>query len=301
MKVESGGGLLLPLVLVHGGAGNVPSERRELHVEGCRAAARAGYQRLREGGSALDAVQAAVKVLEELPQFNAGTGSALNAEGQVSHDASLMRGSDLAAGAVGALMSFRNPIEVARAVLEEGRHVLYVGPGARAFAIERGFTEVEAESLVTEEARAALAKFRADGGTGGWAGGTVGAVAVDAAGQLAAGTSTGGTLGKRVGRLGDSPIIGAGTLADDSSCAVSCTGDGEAILKLGLSQLAASYLRAGESAEQAARLAVTRLQERLQGASGLILVTPQGRFAWARSTATMSFAVVGAGGEQAGI
>ena len=157
------------------------------------------------------------------------------------------------------------------------------------------------EALVTEEARAALAKFRADGGTGGWAGGTVGAVAVDAAGQLAAGTSTGGTLGKRVGRLGDSPIIGAGTLADDSSCAVSCTGDGEAILKLGLSQLAASYLRAGESAEQAARLAVTRLQERLQGAAGLILVTPQGRFAWARSTATMSFAVVGAGGEQAGI
>jgi beta-aspartyl-peptidase (threonine type) len=222
LDVESGFG-----VLVHGGAGHVPAERRPRHVEGCARAARAGAEVLARGGSALDAVEVAVRALEDDPSFNAGTGACLNAEGRVEHDASIMNGADLRAGAICALAAFKNPIAIARAVLDDGRHVLYAAEGARAFAAAHGFVEVDPESLVTEVARAAWEAAKRSGAAAGWAGGTVGAVARDASGHVAAATSTGGTMNKRPGRVGDSPLIGAGCIADDESGAVSTTGHGE--------------------------------------------------------------------------
>lgn len=302
MAIVTGGERGGPCVAVHGGAGAVPPERRAHHVEGCRAAALAGYRVLLAGGPVVEAVQVAVRVLEDLPQFNAGTGAALTEAGDVAHDASIMRGLDLAAGAVGALAGFRNPIDVARALLEDGRHVLMVGEGARAFARSCGLSEVDPSALVTEDARAALARYLERGGTSGWAGGTVGAVAVDAGGRVAAATSTGGTLGKRVGRLGDSPVIGAGTLADDEACAVSCTGDGEAILKVSLARAVASALGRGASLEAAAHAALAALERRVGGAkAGLVCVDTEGRFVWARNTETMSFAARGATLDLAGV
>ena len=305
MVIASGGGAGDgPCVLVHGGAGSVPEARRADHVAGCEAAARAGLQVLEAGGSALDAVQAAVRVLEDLPQFNAGTGAALNSEGEVAHDASMMRGSDLAAGAVGALMAFKNPIDVARAVLDDGRHVLMVGDGARAFANARGIPAVEPSSLVTAQARAALETFREggpSGGTSGWAGGTVGAVAIDAERRTAAATSTGGTLAKRVGRLGDSPIVGAGTYADDRAGAASATGDGEGILRLSLTVRTALRMVDGASPREAARASIAELLERTGARGGLIVVDPLGRFGWARSTSTMTFALARPSGVMSGI
>jgi L-asparaginase / beta-aspartyl-peptidase len=302
MAIVTGGERGSPCVAVHGGAGAVPAERRADHVEGCRSAALAGYRVLLAGGPVVEAVQVAVRVLEDLPQFNAGTGAALTEAGDVAHDASIMRGSDLAAGAVGALAGFRNPIDVARAVLEDGRHVLMVGEGARAFARARGLSEVDPSALVTQQARDALARYLERGGTSGWAGGTVGAVAVDADGRVAAATSTGGTVGKRVGRLGDSPVVGAGTLADDEACAVSCTGDGEAILKVGLARAVASALGPSTSLDAAARAALAALERRVAGAqAGLVCVDTHGRFVWARNTETMSFAARGATLDLAGI
>ncbi|MCC6552500.1 MAG: isoaspartyl peptidase/L-asparaginase, partial [Polyangiaceae bacterium] len=154
-------------VLVHGGAGSVPEERRALHAEGCLRAARAGELVLREGGTALDAVERAVRVLEDDPLFNAGTGACLNEEGRVEHDASIMEGRGLRAGGVCALAGFANPIAIARAALEDGRHVLYAAHGAARFAAARGFAAVDEAALITEAARAALAAARSAGGVAG--------------------------------------------------------------------------------------------------------------------------------------
>jgi beta-aspartyl-peptidase (threonine type) len=228
--ISRGGNLHDFAVLVHGGAGAVPEARREAHVQGCLQAARLAGELLRGGASALDAAEAAVRALEDDPLFNAGTGAALNAEGKVEHDASIMEGAELRAGAVCALQGFAAPISVARAALEDGLHLLYAGPGARAFALRRGFSPVPDEQLITEAARAALEKARADPAAMGWAGGTVGAVVIDRRGDLAAATSTGGLVNKSPGRVGDSPLIGAGTYADNEAGAVSTTGHGEGMI-----------------------------------------------------------------------
>jgi beta-aspartyl-peptidase (threonine type) len=286
-------------VLVHGGAGAVARDRRQAHAEGCRRAARTGGAVLASGGTVLDAVVAAVRVLEDDPLFNAGRGACLNAEERIEHDASIMEGAALRAGAVGALPGFPSPIAVARAVLDDGRHVFLAGDGATAFARERGFDAAPEGTLVTEAAREALARWRAGRAPSGWAGSTVGAVACDAAGRCAAATSTGGMIGKLPGRIGDSPIIGAGTYADDEAGAVSTTGDGEAMIRLGTARSAVEALRRGERAEDAARLAIEQLAARLTARGGLVLVRP-GEWAWARSTATMSWAVATADAEEAG-
>ncbi len=290
-----------PGVLVHGGAGRVAPERRAEHRDGCLAAARAGAAVVSAGGSALDAVQAAARVLEDLPQFNAGTGAALTEAGTVEHDAAIMCGATLAAGAVAAVSSFKNPIDLARAVLDQGRHVLLVGEGARAFAKRAGFEQVAPETLVTDAAREALARYLSEGKESGWAGGTIGAVALDRAGHLAAATSTGGTLGKWLGRVGDSPILGAGTLADDTSCALSATGDGEGILKVGLARVIAVALSHGVEPEVAVASALSQLTGRARASGGLILMAPTGRVTLARSTETMSWAFAGERGEGAGV
>lgn len=289
------------LILVHGGAGAVPAARRALHAEGCAKAARAAAEILRDGGSALAAVERAVRALEDDPLFNAGTGACLNADGEIEHDASIMEGSTLAAGAVCALSGFAAPISIARAALDDGAHVLYAAQGARRFALGRGFTPVPMEALVTDAARAALARAREEGRASGWAGGTVGAVARDRDGRTAAATSTGGLVNKRPGRVGDSPLIGAGTYADDEAGAISTTGHGEGMIRLGAARLATLRMGAGASAEEAAREVITALRARVSASGGLIAVDRAGRWGFARSTPTMSWALADAEGDASGI
>jgi beta-aspartyl-peptidase (threonine type) len=232
-------------IIVHGGAGLVTDDRHARLREGCRRAAEAGDAILIAGGSALDAVTAAVRILEDDPEYNAGTGSALTRDGTVETDASIMDGATQRVGAVAAVPELGNAIALARAVLEAGEHVMLAGQAAWQFATEVGIGPAPPGSLVTERARTRLASFLADharapsGASGGGAnepsGGTVGAVARDHRGRFAAATSTGGIVGKRAGRVGDSPVPGAGTWAD-ARCALSATGDGEAILRVALAR-----------------------------------------------------------------
>ncbi|MBX3128681.1 MAG: isoaspartyl peptidase/L-asparaginase [Polyangiaceae bacterium] len=285
-------------ILVHGGAGDVPADRLPAHRDGCARAARAGAERLRGGGGALDAVQAAVMVLEDDPCFNAGTGACLTEAGTLELDAALMSGADLRAGGVCALPPFRNPIAIARGALDEGRHVLYAGAGAAAFARSRGFRAAEPESMITEAARSKLAAVQAGQGSN-WAGGTVGAVARDRAGHVAAATSTGGTAGKRLGRVGDSPLLGAGTYADDAGGAASATGHGEGILRLVLAGRAVAAMVQGDEPEAAARAVIAELEARVGSSGGIILVDRRGRLGLARSTATMTWGALSASAPEA--
>jgi L-asparaginase / beta-aspartyl-peptidase len=251
-------------IIVHGGAGEWSSERHARARDGVRLAAEAGDAILRGGGSALDAVVAAVRVLEDDPEFNAGTGSALTRDGTVETDAAVMDGASRRAGAVGAVPDLGRAIALARAVLDAGEHVLLVGPAAWRFAAEVGIAPAPPGSLVTERARARLA-----------AKGTVGACARDARGDFAAATSTGGIVGKRSGRVGDSPIPGAGTWAD-RACAVSATGDGEAILRVALSRGIAARMAAGQTADDAAAAALAELRDVTTASAGAIVATRDG-------------------------
>ncbi|MBK8996079.1 MAG: isoaspartyl peptidase/L-asparaginase [Myxococcales bacterium] len=288
-------------LLVHGGAGDVPEARVERHVEGCRLAAAAGRAVLAAGGSALDAAEAAVLVLEDDPVFNAGTGACLTSDGTLELDACVMEGTELRAGAVCALPPFKNPIAIARAVLSEGGHVLYAAEGARAYALRAGFAPAAPESMITELARAKLAEAVASGKVSGWAGGTVGAVARDVHGHVAAATSTGGMVGKRPGRVGDSPLVGAGTYADDLGGAASATGHGEGIIRVALCGAAVAALGEGREPEGVAVARIAAMHERVGATGGLILVTRDGKLGWARSTRTMSWAAAWDGSEgQAG-
>ncbi len=290
-------------LLVHGGAGEIPLDQAERRAKGCLAAAEEGASVLRAGGSALEAVERAVAAMEDDPVFNAGTGACLNEEGLIELDASIMEGTTLRSGGVCALPPFTHPVSIARAVLEEGRHVLYAAEGASRFALRRGFAPSTSEAMTTEAARTAwsgalaarrkAAESSSSGGASG-ASGTVGAVARDAGGALAAATSTGGRLLKATGRVGDSPIPGAGNYADDQAGAASATGAGEAILRLCLSKTAADLLRSGLHPEDAARAAVRLLAERTGGTGGIILVDRLGRLGWARSTRGMSWAAASA-------
>ncbi len=289
-------------VLVHGGAGDLHSERAEAHIAGCREAVRVAAELLQAGASALDAVERAVSVLEDNPCFNAGTGACLNASGLIELDAALMEGEGLRAGGVCALPPFLHPIEIARAALEDGRHVLYAAEGAARFARERGFAPVSSEVMTTEAARVRWNAAREGKAGEGWAGGTVGAVVRDLRGTLAAATSTGGLVNKRVGRVGDSPLLGAGTYADNESGACSATGVGEAIMRVTLAKSATDALRTGALPEHAARDAVRRMAARVAGTGGLILVDRDGRLGLARNTSSMSWAAAGATlGETAGV
>jgi L-asparaginase / beta-aspartyl-peptidase len=282
---------------VHGGAGDVPPARRPAQAEGCRVAALAGGALLGSGGRALDAVQRAVEILEDDLRYNAGTGACLTADGRLELDAAIMDGATLKAGAVCALSPFKHPIAIARAVLDRGAHVLYAAEGARAFAEEAGFVPAEPAEMITEAARKSLAQVLARGATALSAGGTVGAVARDVRGNVAAATSTGGMIGKRPGRVGDSPILGAGTYADNLTGAASATGEGEGILRVTLTAQIQSWLRSGMTLEAAARSAIELLGQRVAASGGVIVVAPSGELAFARSTATMSWAAAWEGAE----
>jgi L-asparaginase / beta-aspartyl-peptidase len=283
-------------VLVHGGAGDARPEDITAHVAGCRAAADAARAVLAVGGPALDAVEAAVVSLENDPLFNAGRGAALNADGEVELDASIMDGRTLRAGAVCALPPFANPIAIARAVLEDGRHVLYAGEGAARFAVGRGFARTTSEALTTRLSLARLEAARAKPSSRPRGGGTVGAVALDRSGNVAAATSTGGRTNKRPGRVGDSPILGAGTYADHLAGAASATGDGEAVIRVCLTKTAIDRMRSGMTPEEAARVCIDLLASRGQGTGGVILVDTTGRLGFARSTAGMTWAAAAADG-----
>src|ERR671925_1600790 len=235
-------------VIVHGGAGTRPDHDPGPYLAGTRAAAEAGLRVLLQGGTALDAAQAAVVVLEDDPSFNAGTGACLTAAGDVELDASCMDGTTLRAGGVACVKTIKNPSLAARRVCDDTPHVLLCGPGADAFARECGIPEYPNELFVTprqlarwQELHALAQKQGADTVRAGTIG-TVGAVAVDGKGHVAACTSTGGTPYKRPGRVGDTPIIGAGAYADDHEAAASSTGFGEAILKV---RMARALLRSG--------------------------------------------------------
>jgi beta-aspartyl-peptidase (threonine type) len=210
-------------ILVHGGAGDVRADRLPEHVEGCRLAATEAARILMGGGSALNAAQRAVEILEDDPRFNAGTGACLNAEGRIELDAAIMEGTLLRAGSVAVLPPFQHPIAIARTVLNEGGHVMYAGEGAERFALSRGFARATDDALITDAARARWDVVRAGGASEGWAGGTVGAVARDRHGTVVAATSTGGLVNKAPGRIGDSPVLGGGTYADDEAGACSNT------------------------------------------------------------------------------
>ncbi len=274
-------------IVVHGGAGPMsPDDDAERAQQGCLAAARCGYEILRRGGSALDAVEAAAVALEDDPVFNAGTGACLTREGGVELDASLMDGEALRVGAVALVRTVKNPIKLARAVMERTPHVFLAGEGASSLAREAGLDEVSPEALITEKARRRWRAYLAKSAPSS-PGGTIGAVAIDGRGHVAAATSTGGMTGKLPGRVGDTPIPGAGTYADDLAGAASATGHGEMIIRITLTRVVCDHLRAGESAMTAARAGISAL-ERVSGTGGVIAVGRGGDLGWAFNTERMA-------------
>lgn len=282
---------------VHGGAGpRVEGDVGAVFGEGCLEAARLGYAILQAGGSAVDAVEAAAVAMEDAPLFNAGTGGALNADGEVELDAALMSGERLSAGGVAAVRRVRHPVQLARWVMERTSHLLLVGEGAEAFAVEQGLVLIDPTTLITARQRQRWEKARA-AQVAPTTGGTIGVVACDQHGHVAAATSTGGTVLKRRGRVGDSPLIGAGTYADDLGGAVSCTGQGEAIIKVVLAKYASDLLATGREPMAVASDALKEL-DRVGGDGGLILVDREGRLGWAFNSQRMSRAWIDAQGQE---
>jgi beta-aspartyl-peptidase (threonine type) len=291
-----------PSLIVHGGAWNIPDAAVADCRTGCLDALAAGWATLSRGGRALDAVESAIRVLEDHPVFDAGTGSHLNRDGHVELDAMIMDGATLNAGAVAGVRGVRNPITLARGVLETGEHMMLVGEGARQFAVEHDLPLCDPSELIVERERAAWLAWRdtpdaglADFATGS-AMGTVGAVAVDNTGGIVAGTSTGGTLCKHPGRVGDSSLIGCGCYADREAGAVSCTGLGEAIMRVVLAKTAVEYLRAGLTPDETARRSVDYLLQRGRGNGGLIILGADGTPGLAFNTTRMAYAYVAADG-----
>jgi beta-aspartyl-peptidase (threonine type) len=290
-------------LVVHGGAGTIergkmtPEKEREYRA-GIENALRAGREILQSNGSSLDAVEAAVRVLEDDPHFNAGKGSYFTSAGTNEMDAAIMDGKTLAAGAVAEIEHVRNPIVLARAVMEKSKHVMMVGAGAEEFAKRNGIELVDAKYFFTQDRWDALQKAKATEKAGADDSkkfiisdterhGTVGAVARDAQGNLAAATSTGGTNNKLPGRVGDSPVIGAGTYADNATCAVSCTGDGEFFIRAAVShQVSALMELRGMAVSEAAEHALAQA-EKLGGTGGLIAVDKNGNIAVPFNTSGM--------------
>lgn len=283
-------------IAIHGGAGTLSrdamtAEREAAYTASLQAALDAGAAVLREGGSAEDAVIATITLLEDDPLFNAGRGAVLTWDGGISLDASLMLGSSRAAGALAGVSNVRHPILLAQSIMRDSRHVFLSGEGAEQFAAERGLEQVDPQWFETPSRRESLERFRAremasiEDDEHRY--GTVGAVARDAAGNLAAGTSTGGTTGKRWGRIGDSPLIGAGTYADNRSCAVSATGTGEYFIRAGVAKSICDLMQfTGMGAQEAADNAIAEVSE-LGGDGGVIVVSANGETAFSFNTSGM--------------
>jgi beta-aspartyl-peptidase (threonine type) len=308
-----------PSLIVHGGAWDIPDEAVDACNSGCRLALEAGWAILSRGGSALEAVEAAIVVLEDDPVFDAGFGSHLNLDGRVECDAIVMNGATLRAGAVAALQRVRNPIRLARAVLEHCPHMMLVAGGAERFARERGIELCEPGDLVSDAELVAWQHCSQDTHAAayhrGHEQGTVGAVAIDEHGKLFAATSTGGTCCKLPGRVGDSPLIGCGCYADSAAGGVSCTGYGEAIMKIVMAKTATDLLRTGngafcvsdssrdssrlvshscaaDTAMHVAREAVHLLARRTHATGGLVLLDCEGNPGFAFNTPRMAYGYV---------
>jgi L-asparaginase / beta-aspartyl-peptidase len=339
--------ILSPTLLVHGGAWAIPADQETVHKIGVRNALEVGYAILSRGGSALDAVEASVTVLENDSTFDAGLGGFLTSDGRVQLDALLMDGGRMKAGGVACVEHLRNPIQAARLVLEKSPHVYFVGAGAEQFVHSHGMPLIDNAELVLdrERERLAHAKLRESAGfvedtfsgkesplqpdphddksskargpvdrsssstdilfepdsPGFSSHDTVGAVALDIHGNLAAATSTGGTLNKAPGRVGDSSLIGCGCYADNFAAAVSLTGWGEPIMKLVLGKWATDRVASGEAPDLVAREAIAYLYNRLGGYGGIILLSPNGHFGLAHNTPAMAWGLATPSGLQTGL
>jgi beta-aspartyl-peptidase (threonine type) len=303
-------------IVLHGGAGIIERRTMDLKTEAAYRASltqaiQAGSAILAQGGSSLDAIEAAIRILEDDPLFNAGRGAVFTAEGKNELDAAIMDGATLKAGAVAGVTRTRHPISLARAVMEKSLHVMLIGAGADAFAAETGLEQVDPSFFFTERRWQSLVKqLKNEGRTipprpagappppltpvaeieapEAHEFGTVGVVALDRAGNIAAGTSTGGTQGKRWGRVGDSPIIGAGTYASNQSCAVSATGAGEYFIRLTVAREVCALVQyKGLTLQQAADQVIHKELKTLGGDGGLIAITPDGQMAWSFNTPGM--------------
>jgi L-asparaginase / beta-aspartyl-peptidase len=313
-----------PVLVVHGGAWAMPDDMVEAHIRGVNNALAAGWRVLERGGPALDAVEEAVVIMEDDETFDAGRGSFLNRDGKVQLDALIMEGSTLRAGGVGCVERLRNPVRAARKILSESPHVYFVAEGAEKFAAEHGIPLCSNEDLIIPREVERLRKYQAAANTptsraqnaremghptaqtSGYPTGsemfapgdddatishdTVGAVALDRDGNIAAATSTGGTLNKAPGRLGDSSLIGCGCYADNQSAAVSTTGWGEPIMKLVLAKWTADRISAGNLPEWSALEAMNYLKQRVNGHGGIIVLDPTGHIGIAHNTPRMAWA-----------
>ena len=309
-----------PVLLIHGGAWAMPDDEIEAHQRGIANALDAGYAVLERGGTAVEAVEAAVVVMEDDETFDAGRGSFLTRDGRVQLDALLMNGENLRTGGVACVEHLRNPIKAARLVLDESPHVYFVGIGAERFATAHGMRLCDNMDLVIPREQKRLyaaqeAELKGHRDTT-FSGGapeslfpsdpllshdTVGAVALDSYGNLAAGTSTGGTLNKAPGRVGDSSLIGCGCYADNLSAAVSLTGWGEPIMKLVLGKWAVDKVAAGATPQQAASAAIAYLYDRLGGHGGVILLGPNGEVGLAHNTPRMAWGLATRQGKSQGV
>jgi len=291
----------------------MPDDMVDAHIRGVNLALAAGWRVLERGGAALDAVEEAVVIMEDDETFDAGRGSFLNRDGKVQLDAIIMDGATLRAGGVGCVERLRNPVRAARKVLSESPHVYFVGQGAEQFAAEHGIALCDNRDLVIPREVERLREYQAEAAqrNSSQAGkdlfapnishDTVGAVALDRNGNIAAATSTGGTLNKAPGRLGDSSLIGCGCYADNESAAVSTTGWGEPIMKLVLAKWTADRISAGNLPEWSALEAMNYLKQRLNGQGGIIVLNPEGHIGIAHNTPRMAWAYKTIHREEAGI
>ena len=302
-----------PVLVVHGGAWAMPDEMVDAHIQGVTNALSAGWRVLERGGSALDAVEEAVVIMEDDETFDAGRGSFLNRDGRVQLDALIMDGATLRAGGVGCVEHLRNPVRAARKILSESPHVYFVGEGAEKFAAEHGVSLCKNEELVIPREVERLRAYQAQANSVGKemfeegshdvtiSHDTVGAVALDSSGNIAAATSTGGTLNKAPGRLGDSSLIGCGCYADNESAAASTTGWGEPIMKLVLAKWTADRIAAGNMPEWSAKEAMNYLKQRLNGHGGIIILNRLGQIGIAHNTPRMAWAYKTVQSQDAGV
>ncbi len=298
---------------MHGGAWAMPDEMVDAHIQGVTNALSAGWRVLEHGGSALDAVEEAVVIMEDDETFDAGRGSFLNRDGRVQLDALIMDGATLRAGGVGCVEHLRNPVRAARKILSESPHVFFVGEGAEKFAAEHGVPLCKNEELVIPREVERLRAYQAQANSAGKemfeegshdvtiSHDTVGAVALDSSGNIAAATSTGGTLNKAPGRLGDSSLIGCGCYADNESAAASTTGWGEPIMKLVLAKWTADRIAAGNMPEWSAKEAMNYLKQRLNGHGGIIVLNRLGQIGIAHNTPRMAWAYKTVQSQDAGV
>ncbi|XP_069462290.1 isoaspartyl peptidase/L-asparaginase-like [Ambystoma mexicanum] len=287
-----------PVLVVHGGAWAIPDDLAAESVLGVKHAAKLGFAVLAGGGGAVEAVEAAVRVLEDNPAFDAGHGAVLNADGDVELDAIIMDGATLAAGAVSCVRNIANPVTFARALLEKTPHIMLTGLGANQYAESLGIHQVPTEDLVTENAVAEWEQYHkykqavANLFNKHMVHDTVGAVAMDHGGNVACATSTGGITNKMVGRVGDSPIIGSGGYADNLSGAVSATGHGESIMKVTLARRILLDMEGGKVPKEAADAGLSYMKNRVHGHGGVIVISKSGDWAARFTTQRMAWAAV---------